>query len=149
MKTCAVCNIEKSTDEFRKRLAAKDGLRHECKSCSNSRDLSYRQDNADKIKSAQDQYYQSNKYKWTEYNLNRRAGEKKATPIWLTGEQRAKIKRLYKLSKFMSEATGVPYHVDHIVPINSDVVCGLNVPWNLQVLRADLNMSKSNKFEGQ
>jgi hypothetical protein len=49
-------------------------------------------------------------------------------------------------SRTEAKATGEKYVVDHIVPLRSDVVCGLHVPWNLRVITHEKNLLKLNKF---
>lgn len=72
----------------------------------------------------------------------RRAGKKNATPKWM---DKAAVEAIYaKAQKFM-ELTGEPFHVDHIVPLTSDLVCGLHWEGNLQILSGHDNLSKGNK----
>lgn len=67
---------------------------------------------------------------------------KRATPRWLTAEQREEIRQFYLRAK----AFGPDHHVDHIVPLRGRNVCGLNVPWNLQILTKAENIAKGNRF---
>lgn len=38
--------------------------------------------------------------------------------------------------------SGVPHHVDHIVPIAGKQVCGLHVHWNLRIITQAANVTK-------
>ena len=76
----------------------------------------------------------------------RRRKHREATPKWLTRKQKTEIRQLYQIAITMTQTTGEQYVVDHIVPLRSDVVCGLHVPWNLRVITQEENLAKSNKF---
>lgn len=75
----------------------------------------------------------------------RRRKHREATPKWLSRKQRSEIRQLYQIAITMSQTTGEQYVVDHIVPLRSEVVCGLHVPWNLRVITQEENLAKSNK----
>ena len=67
-----------------------------------------------------------------------------ATPKWVNHSEMQEIQRECQR---VSKETGVKHHVDHVVPIAHHNVCGLNVPWNLQIIPAEDNLRKSNKFD--
>ena len=75
----------------------------------------------------------------------RRKRHQSATPPWLTKEQKRAIKAVYAAAIQATEATGILYHVDHIVPLANPAVCGLHVPWNLRILSASENIEKGNR----
>ena len=82
---------------------------------------------------------------YTERARARKRKVRQATPPWLTKDQRDEIIAVYKKAAELS-LDGLLHHVDHIVPLTGDNVCGLHVPWNLQAIPAHENMSKGNKF---
>lgn len=76
----------------------------------------------------------------------RRRRFRDATPKWLSAEQKMEIRLKYRLAIEMSRTTGVRHAVDHVIPLQGEEVCGLHVPWNMEVITQDDNLKKSNKL---
>lgn len=91
-------------------------------------------------------YYRKNKDKVYACGAIRRATKHRATPVWLSKEHKSEIRKLYRKCIELNKDKKNEYHVDHIVPLKSDLVCGLHVPWNLQILTREENCRKSNKL---
>ena len=131
----------------------------------------YKEANKEKVSAYNKEYKEANKEKlaadkreWERKNKKRiakyRRGYKKtrrpyytalqakrrarmaAVSHMITPEYKAEMEEMYR---FCMENTG--YEVDHIVPLNGEKVCGLHVPWNMQILTKAENIAKSNKFE--
>jgi len=88
-------------------------------------------------------YYRNNLDKSQARNARRRARKLDANVTWVNEE---KIKDLYKQAARFSLWLGIKYHVDHIIPLAGNTVCGLHVENNLQIIPSRENLSKSNKF---
>jgi len=78
---------------------------------------------------------------------SRRRRMRVATPVWLSPEQKLQIRSIYLAARQLTKTTGVKHVVDHVVPLQSEVVCGLHVPWNLQILTHIENSVKSNRLD--
>lgn len=68
-----------------------------------------------------------------------------ATPVWLSEFDLLAMKCKYQVAAMLNKHGVEAWHVDHIVPIRGKDVCGLHVPWNLQVIPAKDNLAKSNR----
>lgn len=103
----------------------------------------HRIDNAEYYREYRKRYMQEKPHINAAHQATRRAIKIKATPKWVSHEE---IKAVYAERDRIRDETGEEYHVDHIVPLKHKDVCGLHVPWNLQVITAEENMAKSNRL---
>lgn len=101
---------------------------------------------AEQLRAYRNAWKENNKTQIRADTKARRRKHREATPKWLSRKQRSEIRQLYQIAITMTQTTGEQYVVDHIVPLRSDEVCGLHVPWNLRVITQEENLKKSNKL---
>ena len=85
----------------------------------------------------QSAWRRANKCKVNEYKANRRAKELQATPPWA---DRSAIQAVF-------DSCPEGYHVDHVIPLQGDNVCGLHIAENLKSIPAKENLRKSNRLD--
>lgn len=80
-------------------------------------------------------------------DAKRRTAKMKRTPAWLTEDDFWMIEQAYELAVLRTKMFGFSWHVDHVMPLQGQVVSGLHVPTNLQVIPGVLNVAKANKYK--
>ena len=124
MQMCSACKENKSLDCYSMDRNTKNKKRKRCKACD------------------------------AEASAVRRKGmqvqreNRKPAPPWLTEEHLYEIRGFYELARVKTVRKGIQHVVDHIIPLGAKNVCGLHVPWNLQVLDKRGNSMKGTKFDG-
>lgn len=104
----------------------------------------YKTKNKQKVTEYNKQWWSENKDKRASYEGKRRATIIQRTPIWDSDAHLIVAK--YQLAAMLTQASGAPHHVDHIIPLQGRKVSGLHVFSNLRVIPGSDNVKKSNKF---
>lgn len=162
MKVCRSCKLEKPLLEFHNHPTNKDGKQGLCKACHHAANMNWLHKNHAELRPAMKAYhakhyvehkehyqssmtehYAQNYPAYYEKMRRRQAAKICATPNWVDKDELLKI--YTEAAKL--RAAGEDVHVDHIIPLRGKKVCGLHVPWNLQIITAVLNKQKSNYFE--
>ena len=152
-KYCNKCEKIKPISEFHKRTARAGVLQSKCKTCMKAWSDSHKIERYAAIKRILERNpgYNKSRHKALRANSGARraasmqyhAQKLNATPTWA---DRDKINAIYAEAAQLQALTGQEQHVDHIVPLQGDNVCGLHVPENLQILSGTENRTKSNSF---
>lgn len=108
----------------------------------------YNKNNLDKMKCRQIKYRASIKGRGVANasSAKRRVSKIQRTSKWLSKNDLKMIDNMYLIASRVSKETGVKHHVDHVVPLQGELVSGLHVPNNLQLLTAFDNTSKGNNY---
>jgi hypothetical protein len=166
-KLCNKCSTILDIKNFARSSKEKSGLHTSCRVCDSKANKTYRDSHVDEEKLRAKKYREANKDSIAKYRreyclvnkekisefhkkyfqLNKpdfyareakyRASKLKATPKWAN---LVAIKEIY-------QTCPEGYHVDHIVPLQGKLVCGLHCEFNLQHLLASENLIKGNRFE--
>ena len=112
------------------------------KSCT-ARQAAWRRENPEKASARHAAWRKANSSRVNAWTSARYARKLKATPGW--ADKRG-IEMWYTGAKIMTQLVGKPYHVDHVVPLKSKLVCGLHVPANMQILPGADNSAKGNRY---
>jgi hypothetical protein len=110
----------------------------------------YRENNRELVNNRCKESRKKNRGVYNYHSASYKRKIKQCTPSWLNNELLEDIKRFYVISKNLSIESGIEHHVDHIDPIvgklgSVHVSCGLNVPWNLQIITKTENLKKRSK----
>lgn len=119
--------------ERRKNKDAKRYVAQREKLCAAAR--AYQVGNRTKVAAAKKKYCADNKARVAAWAARRRAALKSAAPAWADA---GKISSIYQQARTQAK------HVDHDVPLQHDLVCGLHCEANLQLLSPAENRRKSN-----
>jgi hypothetical protein len=150
---CKVCILEKRRHRYHTDEAYKNSFRDYRQSKSEHLRTLCRlwgKENLAYVREKKRERYQNNAKFRASVNASKalyRAAKLSSQPACLSDSDKQKIKDIYLLVGDLQLISGQKYHVDHIIPLRGKGVCGLHVPWNLQVLPADINLSKGNTYE--
>jgi len=109
-----------------------------------ARKTKWREENREQHNAYNRKWNKNNKPVKAALECKRRAVQLQRTPSWDPDAHLIVAK--YQVAAMLSQASGTPYHVDHIIPLQGKNVSGLHVFSNLRVIPGVENVKKSNKY---
>ncbi len=155
MKICLICQRSLSYAEFSDMPSGRLGLHPWCKECvSKYNKTRYRTGASPSRYARKSAVFIADcaaPKKDTTAMKDGTPGYRLAEQVWYKLTKRKRIPPWVKLEDVLpiyeAAAKARYFAVDHIVPLSGKNVCGLHVPWNLQLLTPSENARKGNRFD--
>lgn len=110
------------------------------------KDAAYYLKNKDFLSAKEKEYRKNNPILCRLRALKRRAAKKLSIPIWYDDFDDFVFEEAEILRRERQGLTGIKWHIDHIVPLQSKIVCGLHSYINVAVIPAIENQRKLNNY---
>lgn len=161
MPICSRCFEEKAIQEFPKSNTCISGYRSYCRVCKNKQTSSYYLNNKERHREIANKWMQNNpervreiKANWKQRNplqakvdnAKRSAIKRSASISWDQELTEFVFEEAHHLRGLRDAIFKFKWHVDHIIPLQGKLVCGLHVWNNFAVIPAIINLRKNNKY---
>lgn len=170
---CRTCQADKPADRFYRNKTYTSGYNSQCKACQkayyqernkdpevlarhNARSKAWVAKNKDKALESNAKYRANNRESLLEYSRewakanrdkkNANFARYRARKLQATPKNDPAIDYVYYSAELIKEVYGGRPDVDHIIPLKNELVSGLHVAHNLQLLNPSANYSKGAKW---
>jgi 5-methylcytosine-specific restriction endonuclease McrA len=110
-----------------------------------ARQAGYRQETVEYQRERRKVWKRANSALMTALANKRRAWKLQAVTNWEPELDQLVEREASRLKQLRRRMFGFAWHVDHVVPLKGETVCGLHNSHNLAVIPGSLNIEKSNK----
>lgn len=147
-KQCSRCGTTKFFAEFSRRTLSPGGYAAACNDCRRRDQQSRYWSNPAERQAAIDRAARAKQERFL-----RDPAYKRAFHLWgSTKKRKTKIPPWTSITDFVpicrkAIKLGPNYVLDHIIPLNHPLVCGLHVPSNLRVVLRKTNIAKGSRFK--
>lgn len=109
------------------------------------RALAWQRANKERVKEVNQRWRRNNRDRYFAMVAQHFKKHRRATPKW--ADKKAMIDIYEKMYRLNRESGARTFHIDHIIPLHGETICGLHCEDNLRLVMGKENMTKGRKLD--